>query len=113
MTGLNDFLVQAFVKEAGINMVRVPYRDAVQAATDLGENRIQAYSSAYAIALGPSAGKELLKIERRTRPQRQPLTVQRETCLDPFRDGSVVDADLCGDVDKSFPRGSQQLNLVK
>lgn len=50
VTGLNDFLFQAFVKEAGINMVRVPYRDAVQAATDLGENRIQAYSSAYAIA---------------------------------------------------------------
>jgi tripartite-type tricarboxylate transporter receptor subunit TctC len=50
VTGLNDFLFQAFVKDARINMVRVPYRDAVQAATDLGENRIQAYSSAYAIA---------------------------------------------------------------
>lgn len=50
VTGLNDFLFQAFVKDAGIVMARVPYRDAVQAATDLGENRIQAYSSAYAIA---------------------------------------------------------------
>ena len=50
VTGLNDFLFQAFVKDAGIDMVRVPYRDAVQAATDLGENRIQVYTSAYAIS---------------------------------------------------------------
>ncbi len=49
VTGLNDFLFQAFVKQAGIEMVRVPYRDAVQAATDLAEGRIEVYSSAYAI----------------------------------------------------------------
>lgn len=50
VTGLNDFLFQAFVKDANLDMIRVPYRDAVQAANDLSENRIQAYSSAYAIA---------------------------------------------------------------
>ncbi len=50
VTGLNDFLFQAFVKDAKLDMVRVPYRDAVQAANDLGENRIQAFSSAYAIS---------------------------------------------------------------
>lgn len=50
VTGLNDFQFQAFVKTAGINMVRVPYRDGVQALNDLAENRIQAYSSAYAIS---------------------------------------------------------------
>ena len=49
-TGLNDFQFQAFVKTVGIDTVRVPYRDTVQAMTDLGENRIQAYTSAYAIA---------------------------------------------------------------
>ena len=70
-------------------------------------------TSAYAIAFGPSASEELLEIERRARPQRQAPTVQGETCLDPFRNGSVIDADLRGDVDKSFPRGAQQLNLVK
>jgi precorrin isomerase len=32
-------------------------------------------TSAYAIGLGPSAGKELLEIMRRTRPQRQAPTV--------------------------------------
>jgi tripartite-type tricarboxylate transporter receptor subunit TctC len=50
VTGLNDFLFQAFVKDAKLEMVRVPYRDAVQAATDVAENRIQAFSSAYAIS---------------------------------------------------------------
>lgn len=50
VTGLNDFLFQALVRDARLEMVRVPYRDAVQAANDLAENRIQAYSSAYAIA---------------------------------------------------------------
>lgn len=50
VTGLNDFLFQAFVKDAKLDMVRVPYRDAVQAANDLAEARIQAFSSAYAIS---------------------------------------------------------------
>lgn len=50
VTGLNDFLFQAFVREAKLDMVRVPYRDAVQAANDLAEDRIQAFSSAYAIS---------------------------------------------------------------
>jgi hypothetical protein len=38
--------------------------------------------------------------------------VQREPRLDPFRDGSVVDADLRGDIDKRFPRGAQQANAI-
>lgn len=48
VTGLNDFQLMAFVKEAQIDVVRVPYRDVVQAVNDLGENRIQIYSAAYA-----------------------------------------------------------------
>jgi tripartite-type tricarboxylate transporter receptor subunit TctC len=50
VTGLNDFQFNAFVKTAGVQMVRVPYRDAIQAVNDLAENRIQAYSSAFATA---------------------------------------------------------------
>ena len=48
VTGLNDFQFQALVKAAGVEVVRVPYRDLNQAVADLGENRIQVYSSAYA-----------------------------------------------------------------
>ena len=48
VTGLNDFQFMAFVKTAGLDMARVPYRDLNQAVNDLSENRIQVYSSAYA-----------------------------------------------------------------
>lgn len=50
VTGLNDFQFQAFAKTAAISIVRVPYRDGVQALNDLAEGRIHAYSSAYAIS---------------------------------------------------------------
>ncbi len=50
VTGLNDFQFQAFAKTAAIDIVRVPYRDGVQALNDLAEGRIHAYSSAYAIS---------------------------------------------------------------
>lgn len=48
--GLNDLLFQAFVKTAAIDMPRVSYRDAAQAANDLADGRVQAYTSSYAIA---------------------------------------------------------------
>jgi tripartite-type tricarboxylate transporter receptor subunit TctC len=50
VTGLNDFQFQAFARTAEISIVRVPYRDGVQALNDLAEGRIHAYSSAYAIS---------------------------------------------------------------
>ena len=49
VTGLNDFLMRSFVKSANLDIGRVPYRDAVQAANDLGEERIQLFVAAYAI----------------------------------------------------------------
>lgn len=49
VTGLNDYQFQAFVKVQGLDIKRVPYRDPVQAANDLAEGRIQAFSSAFAI----------------------------------------------------------------
>lgn len=48
VNGINDFQFMALVKTAGIDAVRVPYRDVVQAVNDLSENRIQIYSAAYA-----------------------------------------------------------------
>ena len=49
VTGLNDFVFQSFVKSEKLEMVRVPYRDPVQAANDVGEGRVQVYAAAYAI----------------------------------------------------------------
>jgi tripartite-type tricarboxylate transporter receptor subunit TctC len=48
-TGAVDFVVSGFLKEAGIDVPKVPYKDGVQALNDLAEGRIQIYSAAYAI----------------------------------------------------------------
>jgi len=47
--GIGEFTFDYFVKTAGLRVAKVPYRDIVQAANDLGENRLQIYSSSYAI----------------------------------------------------------------
>ena len=49
VTGLHDFLVRNYLKSHGLDLVRVPYRDGVQAANDAGEGRIQFFSAGYAI----------------------------------------------------------------
>ncbi len=50
VTGALDFLFAGFLKTAGLNMTKVPYRNPVDAANDLAEGRVQAYISALAIA---------------------------------------------------------------
>lgn len=61
VTGLNDFQFMAFVKTANLDMARVAYRDLNQAVNDLGENRIQVYSSAYA-TVRPAVESGKLKV---------------------------------------------------
>ena len=39
--GITEFTFDYFVKTAGLNLQKVPYRDIVQAATDVGEGRLQ------------------------------------------------------------------------
>jgi tripartite-type tricarboxylate transporter receptor subunit TctC len=48
-TGISDFLFESFLREAHVEMSKVPYRDTVQPATDVGEGRIQFYWGALAI----------------------------------------------------------------
>jgi tripartite-type tricarboxylate transporter receptor subunit TctC len=48
-TGFSDFLFEAFLKNTGLDMAKVPYRDPVAPATDAGEGRIQFYWGALAI----------------------------------------------------------------
>jgi tripartite-type tricarboxylate transporter receptor subunit TctC len=48
-TGISDFLFESFLKDADLEMSKVPYRDTVQPATDVGEGRIQFYWGALAI----------------------------------------------------------------
>jgi tripartite-type tricarboxylate transporter receptor subunit TctC len=47
--GVTDFAFDYLAKTEGLLVTKVPYRDTVQAATDLGEARIQIYASSYAI----------------------------------------------------------------
>jgi tripartite-type tricarboxylate transporter receptor subunit TctC len=47
--GITDFAFDYLAKTEGLILTKVPYRDTVQAASDLGEGRIQIYASSYAI----------------------------------------------------------------
>lgn len=48
-TGMLDFVLSGYLKTAGIEFTRVPYRNPVQASTDLAEGRIQFMIAAIAI----------------------------------------------------------------
>ena len=48
-TGATDLIVQSFVKKAGLDIVRVPYRNPVEALTDTVNGRVQLYWAAHAI----------------------------------------------------------------
>lgn len=47
--GITEFTLTGFLKTEGIQMVKVPYRDVVQAGTDLGEGRLQLLFTSLAI----------------------------------------------------------------
>ncbi|MFL5053077.1 MAG: Bug family tripartite tricarboxylate transporter substrate binding protein [Xanthobacteraceae bacterium] len=48
-TGGVDFVVAGFLKTAGLDMSKVPYRNPVEAANDVAAERVQLYAAAYAI----------------------------------------------------------------
>jgi tripartite-type tricarboxylate transporter receptor subunit TctC len=66
---MTDIILEGFLKSSGIDMAQVRYKDAVGAVNDLMENRIQMYSSAYAIVRAQAqAGKvKLLAVQARNR----------------------------------------------
>ncbi len=66
---MTDIILEGFLKSSGIDMAHVRYKDAVGAVNDLMENRIQMYSSAYAIVRAQAqAGKvKLLAVQARNR----------------------------------------------
>ena len=49
-TASNEFLFAAFLKGAGLDMSKVPYRNLVEAANDLATGRIEVNVTAFAIA---------------------------------------------------------------
>ncbi len=69
VTQVYDIMMAAYLRGAGLEMVRVSYKDAVSAQNDLVEGRIQLYSAAYAIVRGHAQGGRirLLAVQNRTR----------------------------------------------
>jgi tripartite-type tricarboxylate transporter receptor subunit TctC len=49
VTGAHEFVFSGWLKRMDINMVEVPYRNPVDAANDLAQDRVQVFSSALAI----------------------------------------------------------------
>jgi tripartite-type tricarboxylate transporter receptor subunit TctC len=49
ITGATDLIFAAFLKNAGLDMAKIPYRNPVAALTDVAENRLHVYIAAYAI----------------------------------------------------------------
>jgi tripartite-type tricarboxylate transporter receptor subunit TctC len=74
VTGAHEFVFGGWLKRSGLNMVEVPYRNPVDAANDLAENRVQVYSSALAIVRPQlEAGKiKLLAMANTVRAPSQP-----------------------------------------
>ena len=72
--GISDFLVFGFIKQTGLDIVKVPYRDIMQAPRDLAESRIQLLSSSLAVAQPLSrAGRiRMLVVTSRQRAPTEP-----------------------------------------
>jgi tripartite-type tricarboxylate transporter receptor subunit TctC len=68
-TGSNEFVFAAFLKDAGLSMSKVPYRNPVEAANDLATGRIDVNMTAFAIVRPQlQAGKvKLLALTNTTR----------------------------------------------
>jgi tripartite-type tricarboxylate transporter receptor subunit TctC len=70
--GITEFTFDFFVKTSGLDIQKVPYRDIVQAATDVGEGRLQIYMASYAI-LQPQAQAGRIRTLAVTGRQRAPI----------------------------------------
>jgi tripartite-type tricarboxylate transporter receptor subunit TctC len=52
VTGATDLVLAAYLKSSGTEMAKIPYRDTVQALSDVTEGRLHIYWAAYAIVRG-------------------------------------------------------------
>lgn len=52
VTGATDLILAGYLKSAGLDMAKIPYRDTVQALNDVAEGRLHLYWSAVAIVRG-------------------------------------------------------------
>ena len=79
--GISDFLLFGFVKQMGLDIARVPYRDIMQAPNDLVESRIQVLSTSYAV-VQPLARGGRIKVLVVTSRQRAPSAPDVPTAIE-------------------------------
>lgn len=74
VTGALDFVFAGWLKQEGLNINKVPYRNPVDAANDLAESRVQVYEAALAIVRPQlESGKiKLLVVTNSVRAPTQP-----------------------------------------
>jgi tripartite-type tricarboxylate transporter receptor subunit TctC len=70
--GITEFVFDGFVKGHGLAITKVPYRDIVQAATDVGEGRVQVMMASWAI-LQPQVQAGRIKVLAVT--SREPVSI--------------------------------------
>jgi tripartite-type tricarboxylate transporter receptor subunit TctC len=89
-TGANDFVATGFLKQSGVELARVPYRDTVQAINDLAEGRIQFYVAAYAI-MRPHVQAGKVKVIAITNSERAPMLSDVPTAKESGHPGLGID----------------------
>jgi tripartite-type tricarboxylate transporter receptor subunit TctC len=69
VTTVTDIIIAGYLKSAGLDMVKISYKDTVSALNDLVEGRIHFYTAAYAIvrAQAQSGRIKLLAVTNRSR----------------------------------------------
>jgi tripartite-type tricarboxylate transporter receptor subunit TctC len=72
VTAATEFIVTGFLKGAGLSMVKIPYRDTVQAINDLAEGRIELSLSAL-ITVQPRVAAGQVKLLAMTNSERAPI----------------------------------------
>ena len=74
VTGALDFMFAGWLNAEGLQITKVPYRNPVDAAKDLGEGRVQVYESALAVVQPElAAGKiKLLAVTNTSRAPAEP-----------------------------------------
>jgi tripartite-type tricarboxylate transporter receptor subunit TctC len=79
--GITDFLLFGFLKETGLQMAKVPYRDMTQAPNDLAEGRIQVLMASLA-TMQPQMQTGRIKVVAVTSRARAPIVPDIPTVIE-------------------------------
>jgi tripartite-type tricarboxylate transporter receptor subunit TctC len=90
MTGALDFLLAGWLQQENLNITKIAYKNPVDAANDLGENRVQLFESAYAI-VRPQVESGKIKVLAVTNTVRSPSEPNLPTVQEAGQPALTVD----------------------